>query len=76
LTSLLIAPERVIGQGRLRLTEWSWHQNNSKVIGSEKQRKTALRVKADIYIEPRQYGLVLSQYSGSLPQRKVLVMGR
>jgi SNF2 family DNA or RNA helicase len=71
---LVIAPKRVAESvWSAEIDKWSQLKNLtiSKVIGSEKQRKAALRVKADIYTLGRDNtAWFASQYSSGLPQRE------
>jgi SNF2 family DNA or RNA helicase len=69
---LVIAPKRVAESvWSAEIDKWAQLKNLtiSKVIGSEKQRKAALRVKADIYTLGRDNtAWFASQYGGGLPQ--------
>jgi SNF2 family DNA or RNA helicase len=69
---LVIAPKRVAESvWSAEIDKWAQLKNLtiSKVIGTEKQRKAALRVKADIYTISRDNtAWFTAQFSGGLPQ--------
>jgi SNF2 family DNA or RNA helicase len=70
--TLVIAPKRVAESvWSAEIEKWAHlkHLTISKVIGTEKQRKAALRVKADIYTLGRDNTeWFTGQYGGGLPQ--------